>query len=47
VKYYPLTGISGFIIWRFVLRRDDPIPAPWTPAGKKRMAELGLKIIVS
>jgi E3 ubiquitin-protein ligase UHRF1 len=47
VKYYPETGISGFTVWRFVLRRDDPIPAPWTAQGKKRMTQLGLKIIVS
>ncbi|XP_025424158.1 E3 ubiquitin-protein ligase UHRF1-like isoform X2 [Sipha flava] len=45
VKYYPETGISGFTVWRFVLRRDDPIPAPWTAQGKKRMTQLGLKII--
>ncbi|XP_050422764.1 E3 ubiquitin-protein ligase UHRF1-like isoform X2 [Adelges cooleyi] len=45
IKYYPETGISGFTVWRFVLRRDDPAPAPWTAAGKKRIAQLGLKII--
>lgn len=47
VKYYPETGISGFTVWRFVLRRDDPIPAPWTAQGKKRIAQLGLQLIVS
>jgi len=47
VKYYPETGISGFIVWRFVLRRDDPTPAPWTARGKMRMVQLGLEIIVS
>lgn len=47
MKYYPETGISGFIVWRFVLKRDDPTPAPWTAKGKKRIAQLGLEIIVS
>ena len=28
------------------MRRDDPIPAPWTKAGKKRVAELDLQISV-
>ncbi|XP_001945737.1 E3 ubiquitin-protein ligase UHRF1 isoform X1 [Acyrthosiphon pisum] len=45
IKYYPETGISGFTVWRFVLRRDDPTPAPWTAQGKKRIAQLGLKLI--
>uniref|UniRef100_A0A2S2PRQ6 RING-type E3 ubiquitin transferase n=1 Tax=Schizaphis graminum TaxID=13262 RepID=A0A2S2PRQ6_SCHGA len=45
VKYYPETGISGFIVWRYVLKRDDPTPAPWTAKGKKRIVELGLEII--
>ncbi|KAE9529076.1 hypothetical protein AGLY_012030 [Aphis glycines] len=44
-KYYPEVGKSGFIIWRFVLKRDDPVPAPWTAKGKKRIAQLGLEII--
>ncbi|XP_050541918.1 E3 ubiquitin-protein ligase UHRF1-like [Daktulosphaira vitifoliae] len=46
VKYYPEAGISGFTVWRYVLRRDDPAPAPWTEAGKKRIAQLGLKTIL-
>ena len=29
------------------MRRDDPSPAPWTKAGKKRSAELGLEMQVS
>lgn len=33
VKYYPEKGKSGFIIWRYLLRRDDPEPAPWTYEG--------------
>ncbi|CAI6375138.1 unnamed protein product [Macrosiphum euphorbiae] len=45
MKYYPEKGKSGFIVWRFVLKRDDPIPAPWTAKGKKRIAQLGLEMI--
>ncbi|KAL1132206.1 hypothetical protein AAG570_010163 [Ranatra chinensis] len=44
VKYYPQKGKSGFIVWRYVLRRDDPSPAPWTSAGKKRIESLGLEM---
>jgi E3 ubiquitin-protein ligase UHRF1 len=48
VKYYPEKGKSGFVVWRYVLKRDDPAPAPWTPEGKKFIEEHGLeKIIVS
>jgi len=46
VKYWPNKGNSGFLVWRFLLRRDDPTPAPWTREGKKRMKELGLAIQV-
>ncbi|XP_023230679.1 E3 ubiquitin-protein ligase UHRF1-like [Centruroides sculpturatus] len=42
VKYWPETGKSGFLVWRYLLRRDDPTPAPWTKEGKKRIAELGI-----
>ncbi|XP_029175754.1 E3 ubiquitin-protein ligase UHRF1-like [Nylanderia fulva] len=45
VKYYPDTGKSGFRVWKFVLRRDDPTPAPWTKEGKVRIASLNLKMI--
>ncbi|XP_013414439.1 E3 ubiquitin-protein ligase UHRF1 [Lingula anatina] len=44
VKYWPEKGKSGFIVWRYLFRRDDPTPAPWTKAGKKRIEELGLTI---
>jgi len=46
VKYWPEKGKSGFIVWRYLLRRDDPSPAPWTKAGKRRIEELGLTIQV-
>ncbi|XP_032673029.1 E3 ubiquitin-protein ligase UHRF1-like [Odontomachus brunneus] len=45
VKYYPHTGKSGFRVWRYVLRRDDPAPAPWTKEGKERIVSLGLKLL--
>ena len=41
VKYWPQKGKSGFIVWRYLLRRDDPTPAPWTKEGKKIMEEAG------
>ena len=41
MKYWPQKGKAGFIVWRYLLRRDDPAPAPWTKEGKKRMEEGG------
>jgi E3 ubiquitin-protein ligase UHRF1 len=32
-------------MWKYVLRRDDPSPAPWTQEGKERIAFLGLKML--
>jgi hypothetical protein len=29
VKYWKAKGQSGFYVWRYLLRRDDPEPAPW------------------
>lgn len=46
VKYWPEKGKSGFTVWRYLLRRDDPIPAPWTKEGKKRAEQLGLTMQV-
>ncbi|KAG8184485.1 hypothetical protein JTE90_002332 [Oedothorax gibbosus] len=42
VKYWPEKGKSGFLVWRYLLRRDDLTPAPWTKEGKKRSKDLGL-----
>ena len=42
VKYWPEKGKSGFIVWRYLFRRDDTEPAPWTNKGKKRIKELGI-----
>lgn len=46
VKYYPEKGKSGFLVWRYLLHRDDPTPAPWTPEGEKFMAAHGLDTIL-
>ena len=45
VKYWPQIGESGFLVWRYLLRRDDPTPAPWTKDGMNRIKRLGLTII--
>ncbi|KAK4320574.1 hypothetical protein Pmani_008578 [Petrolisthes manimaculis] len=44
VKYWQDKGKSGFMVWRYLLKRDDPTPAPWTKDGKKRMEMLGLEM---
>ena len=41
VKYWPEKGQAGFIVWRFLLRRDDPAPPPWTEEGQRRIEEGG------
>lgn len=33
VKYYKEKGKSGFMVWRYMLRRDDPTPPPWAEGG--------------
>ena len=35
VNYKHVKGESGFKVWRYLLRRDDPAPAPWTKEGKQ------------
>ena len=45
VKYWPEKGKKGFIVWRYLFRRDDPSPAPWTEEGQARMEEQGLSLI--
>ncbi|XP_067278852.1 E3 ubiquitin-protein ligase UHRF2-like isoform X2 [Pseudorasbora parva] len=44
VKYWPEIGKCGFLVWRYLLRRDDMEPAPWTPEGMERSKKLGLKV---
>ncbi len=46
VKVWADRGQSGFLVWRYMLRRDDPTPAPWTREGKKRIKQLGLEMQV-
>ncbi|KAI9781758.1 MAG: hypothetical protein M1839_005751 [Geoglossum umbratile] len=45
VRYFPEIGKSGFQVYRYEFRRDDPTPAPWTKQGKIRIQELGLEMI--
>merc|ERR1712223_2272443 len=40
VKYYPYVGKNGLKVWKFVLRRDDPSPAPWENNAKKFQCEM-------
>ncbi|KAM4710026.1 E3 ubiquitin-protein ligase UHRF2 isoform 2-T3 [Discoglossus pictus] len=44
VKYWPEIGKCGFLVWRYLLRRDDSEPAPWTPEGMERSKKLGLTL---
>jgi len=36
-------GQSKFKVWRYLLRRDDDEPAPWTKEGKKLIKKYGLE----
>uniref|UniRef100_A0A8C1LIV8 E3 ubiquitin-protein ligase UHRF n=1 Tax=Cyprinus carpio TaxID=7962 RepID=A0A8C1LIV8_CYPCA len=42
VKYWPEKGKSGFLVWRYLLKRNDDEPAPWTRDGKERIKNLCL-----
>ncbi|XP_030598182.1 E3 ubiquitin-protein ligase UHRF2 isoform X2 [Archocentrus centrarchus] len=44
VKYWPEIGKCGYLVWRYLLRRDDQEPAPWTPEGLERIKKLGLSV---
>ncbi|XP_072260335.1 E3 ubiquitin-protein ligase UHRF2 [Pyxicephalus adspersus] len=44
VKYWPEIGKCGFLVWRYLLRRDDMEPAPWTSEGIERSKKLGLTL---
>ncbi|XP_077201077.1 E3 ubiquitin-protein ligase UHRF2 isoform X1 [Paroedura picta] len=44
VKYWPEIGKCGFLVWRYLLRRDDAEPAPWTSEGTERSKKLGLSL---
>ncbi|KAJ2140515.1 hypothetical protein IW136_002567 [Coemansia sp. RSA 678] len=41
VKYWKEKGVSGFYVWRYLFRRDDPEPAPWTDEGKAFIEKMG------
>eukprot|EP00727_Mastigamoeba_balamuthi_P001629 m51a1_g11463 putative e3 ubiquitin-protein ligase uhrf1 (337) ;mRNA; r:12483-14621 len=45
VDYWPEKGVSGFVVYRYKLRRDDDEPAPWSPEGKKRVEQWHLDAI--
>lgn len=45
VKYWPEKGRSGFIVWRYLFRRDDESPAPWTKEGKAWIERNGFTCI--
>lgn len=44
VKYWPEIGKCGFLVWRYLLRRDEVEPAPWTAEGIERSKKLGLTL---
>ena len=44
VRYWREKGGSGFLICRFLLRRDDPTPAPWTEEGAALIKSKGLAL---
>jgi len=46
VKYWPEIGKCGYLVWRYLLRRDDLEPAPWTPEGLERIKKLDLCVQV-
>ena len=47
VKYWrEISSVSGFQIWRFLLRRDDETPPPWTRTGYNRIRRLKLDKII-
>lgn len=46
VKYWSERNDIGLIVWRFLLRRDDPAPAPWTRDGRNRIRRLHLDHII-
>uniref|UniRef100_A0A4W4EPE2 E3 ubiquitin-protein ligase UHRF n=1 Tax=Electrophorus electricus TaxID=8005 RepID=A0A4W4EPE2_ELEEL len=46
VKYWPEKGKSGFLVWRYLLKRNDDEPAPWTRDGKERIKKLGLTMML-
>lgn len=46
VRYWKEAGHSGFMVWRYEFRRDDPSPTPWSEAGKKFIKDHGITMYV-
>lgn len=47
MKYWPeISSSHGFLVWRYLLRRDDVEPAPWTSEGIERSRRLCLRLQV-
>lgn len=45
VKYWSERKTNGLLIWRYLLRRDDEAPSPWTKKGKRKIRKLELSLI--
>ncbi|RKO85294.1 PUA-like domain-containing protein [Blyttiomyces helicus] len=45
VRYWQEAGATGFKVWRYLMRRDDTTPAPWTKEGAELIKKKGLKIV--
>ncbi|KAJ2730993.1 hypothetical protein IW152_004871 [Coemansia sp. BCRC 34962] len=43
-RYWRQKGESGHYVWRYLFRRDDSNPAPWTPEGKANIERWGLTL---
>ncbi|KAJ2812197.1 hypothetical protein GGI24_006709, partial [Coemansia furcata] len=44
VRYWKQKGESGHYVWRYLFRRDDSEPAPWTAEGKANIERWGLTL---
>lgn len=44
VRYWKDFRTNGIFVYKYLLRRDDPIPAPWTEEGRERIEELGISM---
>jgi E3 ubiquitin-protein ligase UHRF1 len=43
-KYWPQKNKDGLLTWKYLLKRDDETPGPWTAEGKKLTKKLGLSM---
>lgn len=44
VKYWSERNDKNLLVWRFLLRRDDSTPSPWTKEGRRRIKKIGLQL---